>query len=103
MDGNPFWTDWYFHVPNFLLAALLYTLLGRLLLMAFVPADWENYIWRAFCRLTDPVLRVVAAITPSMVPSVVLLPLAAFWLMLTRIALYVGLTWSGLQPQTGLG
>ena len=27
---NAFWSYWYFHIPNFVLAAVMYTLLGRL-------------------------------------------------------------------------
>ena len=38
------WSYWYFQVPNFVLAALVYTLLGRFVLGFFVPADWDNYI-----------------------------------------------------------
>ena len=32
--SNPFLTYWYYHLPNFVLAALMYTLLGRVLLGA---------------------------------------------------------------------
>ena len=51
---NGFWTYWYFHIPNFVLAAVMYTLLGRLVLGFFVPENWDNYIWRGFKRVTDP-------------------------------------------------
>ena len=30
------WSYWYFHIPNFILAALFYTLIGRLVLGMFV-------------------------------------------------------------------
>ena len=46
------WNYGYFHIPNFILAALFYTLIGRLVLGMFVPEDWNNYLWRAFRRLT---------------------------------------------------
>ncbi len=55
------WTYWYFHIPNFVLAALVYTLIGRFVLGFFVPENWDNYIWRAFRRLTDPVVQVVGS------------------------------------------
>ena len=32
-------TYWYFHLPNFILAALMYTMLGRFLLGLIVDAD----------------------------------------------------------------
>jgi len=48
--GTSILTYWYYHVPNFVLAALMYTLLGRVLLSLFVEPDSSNYIWRFFCR-----------------------------------------------------
>ena len=45
-----------YHLPNFVLAALMYTLLGRALLGLIVEPDSPNYIWRFFCRITDPVV-----------------------------------------------
>ena len=32
MGTSVFWSYWYYHLPNFVLAALMYTLLGRALL-----------------------------------------------------------------------
>ena len=103
MSGNPFWDDWYFHLPNFLLAALMYTLLGRLLLQMLAPPDWDNYILKAFRRLTDPLLQVVAYVTPAVVPDALVVLLAAFWVLLLRILLFLGFALAGLQPATGLG
>ena len=41
MTGSGFWEHWYFHLPNFVLAALAYTLLGRFALSFFLPwKDW---------------------------------------------------------------
>lgn len=103
MGGNPFWANWYFHLPNFVLAALMYSLLGRLLLQLVAPPDWDNYILKAFRRLTDPILHAVAFVTPSVVPTGVVILLAAFWILLARIALFLGFALAGLQPATGLG
>ena len=36
----------------------MYTLLGRALLGLIVEPDSPNYIWRFFCRITDPVVAV---------------------------------------------
>lgn len=44
------WTYWYFHLPNFVLAALMYTLLGRALLGLSGQPDPDNYIWRFFAE-----------------------------------------------------
>ena len=39
MTAGSFLTYWYFHLPNFVLAALMYTLLGRAMLALFVDAE----------------------------------------------------------------
>lgn len=78
---------WYFHVPNYILAALIWTLLGRFVLGFFVPPQWDNYIWQAFRRLTDPVLAVTRAITPSFMVEGLLPLVAVFWLIVLRILL----------------
>ena len=39
MGTSAFWTYWYYHLPNFVLAALMYTLLGRALLGLIVQPD----------------------------------------------------------------
>jgi len=44
VTGSSFFGLWYFHLPNFILAALMYTLLGRVLLSLFLDADSPNYI-----------------------------------------------------------
>ena len=61
MTAGSLLTFWYFHLPNFVLAALMYTLLGRAMLGLFVEPDSPNYIWRFFCRITDPVVAAVSA------------------------------------------
>jgi YggT family protein len=87
MSGNPFWQHWYFHLPNYALAVLVYTLIGRFLLSLVLAPDTKNYIQRWFVRLTEPVLVVVRLITPALVPPG-LLPLAGvIWLMLLRLVL----------------
>ncbi len=86
MTGADFWQYWYFHVPNFVLAALVYTLLGRFILSFFLPPDSSNYIWRWFCRLTDWTLGAAAAITPRYVVFLFLPLIAACWLSALRVA-----------------
>lgn len=98
-----FWSFWYFHIPNFILAAIMYTLIGRLLLSFFVADDWNNYIWRAFKRITDPALRLVASITPAVLPAQVVLIFAALWLMTIRVAYVIILLRLGLAPTVAGG
>jgi uncharacterized protein YggT (Ycf19 family) len=98
---NPLIQYWYFHLPNFVLAAVMYTALGRLLLSFFAPPEWKNYIWRAFVRITEPVVRVVRYITPVGVPELVILIFTVLWLMVARIAFFLFMGSMGLLPKVG--
>ena len=94
---------WYFHLPNYLLAALGYTLVARFVLGFFVAPDWNNYIWRFFRRVTDPCLTVAAYITPAQLGDTVFLPvIAAFWTFLLRYLWFFLLSGAGLAPELGL-
>ena len=97
--GSSFWAYWYFNVPNFVLAALMYTLLGRTVLALILQPDSDNYIWRAFCRLTDPVVAVVALVTPKAAADVVLWLFGVVWLFWLRVLLLYGFVIAGLGPK----
>jgi uncharacterized protein YggT (Ycf19 family) len=98
---NDFWSHLPFHVPNFVLAAVMYTMLGRLALGLFVPAGWDNYIFKAFVRITEPVLKVVRVITPRALPEIVTMLFAVLWLMIVRIVFFVVMSNLGLAPAPG--
>jgi YggT family protein len=85
--SNSLLVYWYFHLPNYVLAALMYTLLGRALLALIVEPHSSNYIWRFFCRITDPVVAVVAPITPKAVAPVVIWLFGVVWLFWLRVLL----------------
>ena len=87
MDSRSLIAYWYFHLPNFVLAALMYTLLGRVLLALIVQPDANNYIWRFFCRVTDPVVATVAYVTPKAAAPVVIWLLGVVWLFWLRVLL----------------
>ncbi len=94
---------WYFHLPNYVLAALMYTLLGRFILGMIAPAGWNNYIMRAFVTVTEPVVALVRFITPHAIALPLVLVFGALWLMLLRVALFVGMVRYGLGPSVGGG
>jgi uncharacterized protein YggT (Ycf19 family) len=79
--------NWFFHLPNYLLAAVMYSLLGRFLLSLFLAPDSKNYIYRAFVRITDPILVPVRFITPAAVPHMLVIVFAALWTLVLRFAL----------------
>ncbi|MEP9390365.1 hypothetical protein [Mesorhizobium sp. KR9-304] len=95
---NDFWSYWYFHIPNFILAAIMYTLLGRLVLGLFVPENWDNYIWRAFKLITDPILKLVRFVTPNALTGLVVIVFGVLWIMLIRLVYLVALINYGLAP-----
>ena len=100
---NDFWAYWYFHIPNFILAAVMYTLMGRLPLSLFVPDDWDNYIWRFFKTATDPFLRIVRTITPSILTQPAVIIFGVLWLMALRVGYLVLLVNFGIAPPASQG
>ena len=100
MDGTNIWWDyWYFHLPNYALSVLFYTMFGRFLLGLFLPPNTTNYIYRWFCRLTDWFIRPVALITPHAMPSALLPPIAAFWVVIVRVLFFLLMFYAGLTPR----
>jgi uncharacterized protein YggT (Ycf19 family) len=96
-----FWSLWYFNLPNFILAVVMYTMLGRALLGLFVEPDSKNYIWRAFCAITDPALKVIAAVTPKATAPVVLWLFGFVWMFWLRVLLFVLFFATGLLNVSG--
>jgi len=99
--SNPFLSNLHYHLPNFVLAALMYTLLGRVLLSLVVDPASKNYIWRFFCRITDPFVAVIAVVTPKAVPPIVLWLLGVVWLFWLRVGLLYLFLLLGLMPKAG--
>ena len=97
--GGSLLTYWYYHLPNFVLAALMYTLFGRVLLSLFVDADSTNYIWRFFCRVTDPIVAAIAAVTPKAAAPVVIWLFGVVWLFWLRVGFLILFTMYGLVPK----
>jgi hypothetical protein len=95
----PVLTYWYFHLPNFILAVLMYTLLGRTLLALIVQPDSGNYIWRFFCRITDPFIALITPITPKAVAPVVVWLFGFVWLFWLRVLLLNIFLISGIVPK----
>ena len=94
-------TYWYYHLPNFVLAALMYTMLGRFLLGLMVDPDSPNYIWRFFCRFTDPAIRLIAIVTPKVTAPAVLWLFGFVWMFWLRVVLHYTLLVLNLAPKLG--
>jgi hypothetical protein len=94
-------TYWYFHLPNFVLAALMYTMLARVLLGLMVPPESPNFIWRFFCRATDPIVAIISVVTPKAVLPVVIWLFGVVWLFWLRVGLLYLFLLLGVAPRTG--
>lgn len=79
----------------------MYTLLGRVLLGVFVPPESPNYIWRFFCRVTDPAVAIIALMTPKAVAPVVIWLFGVVWLFWLRVGLLYVFLLLGAAPRTG--
>ena len=86
---NTFLTHWYYDLPNFVMAAVMWSLLGRVLLALIFEADSKNYIWRFLVRITDPVVAVFAYVTPKATAPVVLWLFSFVWIFWLRFVLYL--------------
>lgn len=96
-----FLIHWYYHVPDLILAALIFLLLARLLLALIWGAHSDKLILRVLERATDPVLKGVAAITPRAVPHGLVIAFAVVWLVVARLALFIAVTARGVRLTLG--
>jgi YggT family protein len=72
---------WYFHIPHLLMAALIYTLVGRHnLLSIFFKRKPDAVLPLAFARITDLILHAVRVTTPAIVANGLLMIFAIAWL-----------------------
>jgi hypothetical protein len=95
---NQFLAYWYYTIPNFLLAAVMYTIFGRVLLSMFFDPDSKNYIMRFFVRVTDPFINFFGTITPKATAPVVLWLFTFVWLFWARVAMLYLFLLLGLLP-----
>lgn len=94
-------SSWLFLAPNFILAALMYTLLGRVLLGLIVPPESPNYIWRFFVRVTDPFVAIISIVTPKAAVPVVVWLFGVVWLFWLRVGLLYLFLVMGAVPRAG--
>jgi YggT family protein len=99
VSGGSFLSFWYYHLPNFVLAALMYTLLGRAVLGLIVQPNSSNYIWRFFCRITDPVVAATSLVTPKAAAPVVVWLFGFVWLFWLRVLLLHLFLYFGAIPR----
>ena len=89
---------WLYAALNYVLSALMYSLLARFVLSFFMAPDTKNYIFRFFVRVTQPVVSALSFVTPRAVPELLLVALAAVWILMLRFVLLVLYAQSGQLP-----
>jgi uncharacterized protein YggT (Ycf19 family) len=95
-----FWGYWYFHIPNLMLAALIYTMIGRYVLELLFSKTPDVVIIKVFRQITDPVLNLVRAVTPGVVPNGLTVVFAIVWLMGLRMFLLLTVLATGVKLTT---
>ena len=93
--------QWYFHVPNLIMAALIYLLAGRAVLELVFAGRYAERLVAILRRLTAPLVRMAGAVTPAAVPSVLVILAAIFWLIAARMFWFMICTALGMRPSLG--
>jgi YggT family protein len=98
-----FFAHWYFHVPNLIMSALMYTLIGYFVLAVifgyFKRSD--AVVLKVFGNVVSPVLKSVRLVTPAIVPNGVIPVFSIAWLMALRIFWFLTCVAMGMRPQIG--
>ena len=101
MPGPGLLAHWYYHVPSLILAALIWLLIGRLVLSLIRPPGEGASGVRLLDAVTHPGVKAVAAITPRTVPAALVIVFAVAWLLAARIALFVAVSATGVRLSMG--
>ena len=101
MPRANFVAHWYYHVPDFILQALICLLIARLLLMVVRLEESSAFLVRILNGITRPVLGVVGAITPRVMPPAFVVVFAVVWLVTLRLALFIAVTARGVRLTLG--
>ncbi|MDX2154982.1 MAG: hypothetical protein SFW09_00615 [Hyphomicrobiaceae bacterium] len=96
-----FLAHWYFHVPNLIMAALIYTLIGRYLLELLLAKKQDAVILAVFRSITAPVVGAVRWMTPRIVPDGLVVVLAICWLLSGRMLWFLTCVAAGMRPNVG--
>lgn len=96
-----FLTYWWYHVPNLVMAALIYTLIGRYLLELLFARRSNAVILKVFRSVTDWFVRLVRAITPAIVPNGLVVVFAIAWLITARMFWFLTAVAAGMRIGVG--
>ncbi len=101
MPAASTFAHWYYHVPDLVMAALIWLLIGRLVVALVLGPRSDNGGVRLLGAVTGPVLVVVGAITPRVVPAGLVTVCAIAWLVAARVALVAAMSATGARLSMG--
>jgi hypothetical protein len=90
MRSPGYLAHWYYHLPDLMLAALIWLLVARFVLDLLPGRGSDNLL-----------VRGVGYITPRVVPSLLVIACAAAWLLSARVALFVAVSARGVRLSMG--
>jgi len=94
-----FWGYLPFWIINYGLALVVWCCVGRFFLFFFVIGRHpSNYIWRSFLALTNWWVKPVHYVTPRLVSPFYVPLIAAFWMYVVRIAIFLLMRGLGMTP-----
>lgn len=100
--GESFLQFWWFHIPNLLMAAMIYTLIGRYALeLIFARRNQDAVILKVFRSVTDPIVRIVRFVTPAIVADGVVVIFSILWLFALRMAWFLAAVMLGMRVGGG--
>ncbi len=74
LGGFPVWVV----IIDYLLGVVMWTLVGRFAMGIFLPEDSTFFFMKAFVKMTNPVIKVFAIVTPSFLVQP-LIPIYVAW------------------------
>lgn len=105
MSNDPFAAQFlFFHIVNYGLAVVFYTMLGQTILALFAGGpNSQFFIMRFFRRITGPFIRLFAFMTPGFIPDLLIPLYVGFWVLVIRFAFGLAMLNMGLAPSVGGG
>jgi YggT family protein len=101
MPSQSFIAQWYFHVPDLVMAVLVYALAVRAILELLFAGRRDVAPLRIVRVVTRPVVSAVRRITPRILPEVLVIGFAICWLIAGRMLWFLGCVAAGMRPVIG--
>jgi hypothetical protein len=98
VDPNLLREFWYYYLVYYCVYWLVALLLARFILSLFVHLQSLNVMWRVLVIVTEPPMRLVAPLTPSVLMGRARPLVTTFWLVVLLLAYWLLLRQFDLAP-----